>query len=88
MADAAYHKIRTDRALAPSGCPVNHDFSPFSSSYMANPYAELERLRGEQPVFIRKNSATSRAREDVAKVFRAVSSENQDQSYRSATRHR
>ena len=51
MADAAYHKIRTDRALAPSGCSVNHNFSPFALSYMANPYAELERLRGEQPVF-------------------------------------
>ena len=81
MADAAYHKIRTDRALAPSGCPVNHDFSPFASSYMANPYAERERLRGEQPVFYSEELGylVLLRMEDVAEVFRNAdifSSEN------------
>ena len=81
MADAAYHKIRTDRALAPSGCPVNPDFSPFASSYMANPYAELERLRGEQPVFYSEELGylVLLRMEDVAEVFRNAdifSSEN------------
>ena len=56
------------------------DFSPFASSY-TNPYAELERLRGEQPVFIPEELGylVLLRMEDVAEVFRnadTFSSEN------------
>ena len=71
MADA-YHKIRTERAPAPSGCPVDHGFSPFAPSYIANPYAEFERLRRELPVFYseRHGYLVLTRMEDVSKVFK------------------
>jgi cytochrome P450 len=71
MADA-YHKIRTERAPAPSGCPVDHGFSPFAPDYMANPYAELERLRGESPVFYSEKLGylVLTRMEDVSDVFK------------------
>ncbi len=51
MSDTAYHKMRTDTAPAPKGCPVDHEFSPFAEDYLQDPYAELEKLRGDAPVF-------------------------------------
>ena len=77
----AYHKIRTERAQAPSGCPVNHDFTPFSADYMMNPYAELERLRKDTPVFYsdKLGYLVLTRMEDVSEVFRnpdVFSSEN------------
>ncbi len=68
----AYHKIRTERAPAPSGCPVNHGFTPFSADYMANPYAELERLRNDTPVFYSEKLGylVLTRMEDVSEVFR------------------
>lgn len=68
----AYHKIRTERAPAPSGCPVDHNFSPFAADYMANPYAELERLRGESPVFYSEKLGylVLTRMEDVSEVFK------------------
>ena len=47
----AYHKLRTERAPKPEGCPVDHAFSPFALEYVANPYAELEKRREDSPVF-------------------------------------
>lgn len=72
MSDAAYHKIRTERAPAPSGCPVNHSFSPFTPEYMADPYAELGRLRNETPVFYSEELGylVLTRMEDVSEVFR------------------
>ncbi len=81
MADSAYHKIRTDDAVAPSGCPVDHSFSPFTPSYLADPYAELEKRRKNEPVFYAEDLgclALTRM-EDVAEVFKnptLFSSEN------------
>ena len=51
MTDTAYHKIRTERAPAPSGCPVDHSFSPFAPEYVADPYAELAKRREYSPIF-------------------------------------
>ncbi len=72
MADTAYHKMRTEIAPAPEGCPVVHGFSPFSESYLKDPYAALEKLRQNSPVFYSEELGylvlTRMA--DVAEVFR------------------
>ena len=72
MADEAYHKFRTDRAPAPRGCPVDHDFSPFSETYVNNPYAVLARLRDRNAVFYAEDLGylVLTRMEDVAEVFR------------------
>lgn len=72
MAESAYHKIRTEIAPAPAGCPVNHDFSTFSEDYMQDPYAELARLRGQSPVFYSEKLGylVLTRMEDVSEVFR------------------
>lgn len=49
--DDAYHKISAAPASRPSGCPVDHSFTPFAEDYLRDPYPELERLNAEQPVF-------------------------------------
>ena len=36
---------------APSGCPVDREFSPYSERYIANPYAWLKQKRENEPVF-------------------------------------
>ncbi len=81
MTDTAYHKMRTETAPAPEGCPVDHTFSPFAEEYLQNPYAELEKLRGESPVFFSEELGylVLTRMEDVAEVFRKpdiYSSEN------------
>ena len=81
MADSAYHKIQTERAPAPTGCPIDHTFSPFTVAYMANPYAELAKLRRDTPVFYSEKLGylVVTRMEDVAEVFRnadVFSSEN------------
>jgi len=81
MSDTAYHKIRNREAPAPSGCPVDHDFSPFAESYLKNPYAELEKRRASAPVFYAEELGylVLTRMEDVSEVFRnpdVYSSEN------------
>ncbi|MFT5447123.1 MAG: cytochrome P450 [Gammaproteobacteria bacterium] len=51
LSDGAYHKVRTAPPTRPDGCPVNRDFTPFNDHYLRDPYPELERLSGEQPLF-------------------------------------
>lgn len=72
MADSAYHKFRTGRAAAPKGCPIDHAFSPFSETYVKNPYAVLEKLRGQSAVFYAEELGylVLTRMEDVAEVFR------------------
>jgi cytochrome P450 len=50
LADA-YHKIPTEPPAPPTGCPVDHNFTPFDEDYLRNPYPQLERLAAEQPLF-------------------------------------
>ena len=81
MADSAYHKIRSEIAPAPEGCPVNQSFSTFAEDYMQDPYAELAKLRGESPVFYSEKLGylVLTRMEDVSEVFRnadVFSSEN------------
>lgn len=72
MAEKAYHSMRTERAPAPSGCPVDHDFSPFSEVYVRDPYAELARRREDTPAFYSEELGylVLTRMEDVAEVFR------------------
>ena len=70
--EGAYHNIRIPPSVQPSGCPIDHEFTTFDSSYLSNPYPELERLREEHPVFY---SAKLRflvltRMEDLIEVFR------------------
>ncbi len=50
-AEDAYHKIRIVPATKPSGCPIDHDFTPFDANYLRDPYPQLEKLNVEQPIF-------------------------------------
>ncbi len=52
--DDAYHKISVPPAAEPTGCPVDHVFTPFNSNYLTNPYPELKALMSEQPIFFSK----------------------------------
>ena len=81
MADKPYHRIRTERAPAPEGCPVDHAFTPFSKTYMDDPYAALAAKRHDTPVFYAEalGYLVVTRMEDVAEVFRnpaVFSSEN------------
>ena len=69
--DTAYHKIRTERAPAPEGCPIDHTFSPFTDTYVENPYAELAKRREESPIFYSEELGylVVTRMKDVAEVF-------------------
>ena len=43
----AYHKISVPPPKEPSGCPFNHEFTPFDPDYLTNPYPQLEKLSEE-----------------------------------------
>ena len=47
MTDLAYHNVDIEKMPAPEGCPVDHEFTPFSERYIAYPYAWLEQKREE-----------------------------------------
>jgi cytochrome P450 len=51
MSQDAYHKVHIPPATKPSGCPVDHEFTPFDADYLQNPYPQLEKLTDEQPTF-------------------------------------
>ena len=51
MTDLAYHNVDIEKMPAPEGCPVDHEFTPFSERYIAYPYAWLEQKRENEPVF-------------------------------------
>lgn len=79
--DDAYHKIRIAAATKPSGCPIDHDFTPFDSNYLRDPYPQLERLNDEQPIFYAEKLGylVVTRMEDVLEVFKhpeIFSSEN------------
>ncbi|MFN3258674.1 MAG: cytochrome P450 [Ilumatobacter sp.] len=46
-----YHRAPSEVVTAPTGCPVEHTWSPLSSDYLADPYPIAARLRDEHPVF-------------------------------------
>jgi len=46
-----YHRAPDAPAAAPSGCPVEHTWSPLGSEYLRDPYPIASSLRDEHPVF-------------------------------------
>lgn len=50
MTETAYHHVRTEAVAAPSGCPVDHRFSPLAAGYVADPYPTAAELRDGTPV--------------------------------------
>lgn len=71
MSDQAYHQVDRQRVEPPSGCPVDHEFSPFTRRYIADPYAALADKRQTEPVFFAKQLGylvVTRMR-DVEEIF-------------------
>ncbi len=70
--EGAYHKIRIPTRSRPTGCPVDTDFTTFTPEYLANPYAELKRIRDEHPVFYSEKLGylVVTRMEDLVEVFR------------------
>jgi len=71
MSGPAYHKVRDAQATVPSGCPVNHEFTPYSAKYVANPYAWLGQVREGQPLFYAEEFGyvVVTRMEDVEEIF-------------------
>jgi len=46
-----YHQAPSTVAAAPTGCPVDHEWSPLSTEYLRDPYPIASRLREDHPVF-------------------------------------
>ena len=71
MTDTAYHKLRTERAPKPEGCPVDHAFSPFKPEYVADPYSQLAACREDSPIFYSEELGylVVTRMKDVAAVF-------------------
>ncbi|MDX2381667.1 MAG: cytochrome P450 [Acidimicrobiia bacterium] len=51
MSANTYHHAPDEIAKAPSGCPVDHGWSPLAADYLADPYPIAARLRDDHPVF-------------------------------------
>ncbi|RLA24846.1 MAG: cytochrome P450 [Gammaproteobacteria bacterium] len=71
MSDLAYHKVDVEKVDAPSGCPVDDEFSPYVERYIANPYAWLELKRENEPVFYSEQLGylVVTRMEDVEEIF-------------------
>ena len=81
MSKRAYHEVTRKAAVAPEGCPVDHDFSPYSPVYISDPYAVLNSKRENEPVFYSSELGyvVATRMEDVEAIFRnpdVYSSEN------------
>lgn len=50
MTETAYHQIRTSTRSAPSGCPIDHGFTPLAPEYVADPYPIAATIRESNPV--------------------------------------
>ena len=72
ITQSAYFDLSARDIAAPSGCPVDHGFSPFNDSYVADPYAALAAKRAEEPVFYAADLGylVLTRMEDVAEVLR------------------
>ncbi len=50
MTETDYHQIRTAATAVPTGCPVDHAFTPLMPAYVEAPYPIANRMRDEAPV--------------------------------------
>lgn len=71
MTDLAYHKVDVEKVDAPSGCPNDHEFSPYSERYVAYPYAWLNEKRESEPLFYSEELGyvVVTRMEDVEEIF-------------------
>ncbi len=81
MSQDAYHKVQIPPATRPTGCPVDHSFTPFDPDYLRDPYPQLEQLSAEQPIFYSEQLGylVVTRYEDIIEVFKnpeIFSSEN------------
>jgi len=81
MSARAYHSVDIEKADAPQGCPVDHEFSPYAERYVSYPYAWLKQKRENEPIFYSKELGylVVTRMQDVEEIFRnpdVFSSEN------------
>ena len=71
MTDLAYHKVQSEAAPIPEGCPVDHEFSPYAERYVAHPYTWLKQKRENEPVFYSEELGylVVTRMEDVQEIF-------------------
>ena len=72
MSQSAYFDMTDRDAGTPTGCPVDHGFSPFDEAYVVDPYAVLAARRADTPVFYAEELGylVLTRMEDVAEVLR------------------
>jgi cytochrome P450 len=51
MTASAYHQPSTASVPPPSGCPVDHEWSPLSAEYLRDPYSISAHMRADGPAF-------------------------------------
>lgn len=72
MGDAnSYHQAPNAMVSAPSGCPVNHEWSPLNDDYLVDPYPIANALREEGPIFFSEQLGyvVVTRMEDIVEVF-------------------
>ena len=72
MSQSAYFDMTDRDAGTPTGCPVDHGFSPFAEAYVVDPYAVLAARRADTPVFYAEELGylVLTRMEDVTEVLR------------------
>ena len=67
----SYHQQRTAPTQAPSGCPVNHDWSALDDAYLDDPYPIAAQFRDQTPVVFaeRLGYVMVSRMEDIVAVF-------------------
>ncbi len=66
-----YHRVPQAVPESPRGCPIDHEFTPLSDDYLQDPYAVLDELRENKPVFYASELGylVLTRMEDVTSVF-------------------
>ncbi|NNC79845.1 MAG: cytochrome P450 [Acidimicrobiales bacterium] len=66
-----YHAAPAAMVKAPSGCPVNHEWSPLNDDYLADPYPIAYQLREDAPIFFAEELGyvVVNRMEDIVEVF-------------------
>ncbi len=69
--DTSYHRIPAARPDPPTGCPVDHSFTPLRDEYLRDPYAELRAHRDTTPIFFAEELGylVVTRMEDIVEVF-------------------
>lgn len=67
----SYHQAPSAMVGAPSGCPINHGWSPLNDDYLAEPYQIASQLRDDAPIFFAEKLGyvVVTRMEDVEEVF-------------------